>query len=53
MINGYFYFFYVNKSEKVLPHYETAETITLNNELNVIIIPEDKGVNFVFGEFGI
>ena len=53
MINGYFYFFYVNKSEKALPHYVTAETIKPNNELNIIIIPEDKGLNFVFGQFGI
>ncbi|NIM34962.1 MAG: hypothetical protein GTN67_05870 [Hydrotalea flava] len=53
MINGYFYFFYLNKSETVLPHYVTAETIKPNNELNVIIIPEDKGTNFIFGQFGI
>ena len=53
MINGYFYFFYLNKSEAVLPHYVTAETIKPNNELNVIIIPEDRGTNFIFGQFGI
>ena len=53
MINGYFYFFYVNNSENVLPHYVIAETIKPNNELNVIIMPEDKGVDFVLGQFGI
>ena len=53
MINGYFYFFYVNEADAVLPHYLTAETIKPNNELNVMIIPEDKGIDFIFGQFGI
>jgi hypothetical protein len=53
MINGYFYFFYLNKSEAALPHYVTTETIKPNNELNIIIIPENRGINFVLGQFGI
>ncbi|MEO7311717.1 MAG: hypothetical protein ABIX01_15040 [Chitinophagaceae bacterium] len=53
MINGYFYIFYINKPKAVLPHYVTAETIKPNNELNIIIIPEGNGLNFIFGQFGL
>ena len=53
MINSYFYFYYVNKPNTTLPLFVTAETIKPSNDLNVIIIPEGKGLDFIFGQFGI
>lgn len=53
MINGYFYFFYTNKSSAVLPQFVINETIKPNNELNVNILPEDKALDFILGQFGI
>jgi len=53
MINGYLYFFYLNESISVLPPFVTEETIKPNNELNIIIVPKDKGWDFIFAQFGI
>ncbi len=53
MINGYFYFYYVNKPGTTLPLFVTDETIKPSNNLNVIIIPEEKGLDFIVGQLGI
>lgn len=53
MINGYFYFFYINKTAEVLPHFVIPETIKPNNELNISVIPANLAQTFILGQFGI
>lgn len=53
LIKGYFYTFYVNKPSAIIPEYVTAETIKPNNELSLIMLPEDKVPTFVLGQFGL
>ena len=53
MINGYFYFFYINEPNYKLPQFVVDETIKPNNEINIIIIPKNKGWDFILGQSGI
>lgn len=53
LINGYFYFFYINSSSTILPEFVTVNTIKPSNELNVIVLPEDKSISLIYAQFGI
>ncbi|HYM93847.1 MAG TPA: hypothetical protein VET23_06895 [Chitinophagaceae bacterium] len=53
MINGYFYFFYVSHNNSNIPEFALSETIKPNNELNILIIPKDRGWDFILGQSGI
>lgn len=53
MINGYFYFYYVTHDNSYLPEFAVAETIKPSNELNILVIPKDRGWDFILGQSGI
>jgi hypothetical protein len=53
LINGYFYFYYLSNPDIPIPKRVVEITITTSNELQILKLPPDKGIDFIAGQFGI
>ena len=53
MIGGMIYIYYVNSKTHNLPNYVLSETLKPNNEMNIIHIPEGKGLEILHAYFGL
>ncbi len=53
LINGYFYFYYLSNPDLAIPKRIIEITITPTNELQILKLPPDKGIDFIAGQFGI